>query len=55
MPLVSSDTIFEPVPHWAKIPHGVWLKEATSVAVDKDDNVFVFNRGNKPMLVFDPD
>ncbi|MEE2841861.1 MAG: peptidyl-alpha-hydroxyglycine alpha-amidating lyase family protein [Chloroflexota bacterium] len=55
LPLVSSDTIFEPVPHWAKIPHGVWLKEATSVAVDKDDNVFVFNRGNKPMLVFDPD
>ena len=55
LPLVSSDTVFEPVPHWAKIPHGVWLKEATSVAVDKDDNVFVFNRGNKPMLVFDPD
>lgn len=52
---VSTDTVFEPVPFWAKVPHGIWLREATSVAVDKDDNVFVFNRGNKPMLVFDPD
>ncbi|MCZ6539633.1 MAG: peptidylglycine alpha-amidating monooxygenase, partial [Chloroflexi bacterium] len=54
LPVVSSETVFEPVPHWAKVPHGVWLREATSVAVDRDDNVFVFNRGNKPMLVFDP-
>ena len=55
LPIVSSNTVFEPVPHWAKVPHGIWLREATSVAVDRDDNVFVFNRGNKPMLVFDPD
>ncbi len=53
--LVSSNTIFEPVPGWAKIPHGLWLREATSVATDDQDNVFVFNRGNKPVLVFDPD
>jgi len=53
--LVSSETKFEPVAHWAKVPHGIWLREATSVAVDSDDNVFVFNRGNKPILVFDPD
>ena len=30
----TSETVYEPVPFWAKIPHGVWLKEATSVAVD---------------------
>ncbi len=53
--LVSSKTVFEPVTGWAKIPHGIWLKEATSVAVDSNDNVFVFNRGNQPILVFDPD
>lgn len=54
-PIISTDTTFEPVPFWAKVPHGIWLREATSVAVDDNDNVFVFNRGNRPMLVFDPE
>ena len=51
----TEKTVYEPVPLWAKVPHGVWLREATSVAVDADDNVYVFNRGNFPMVVFDPD
>ncbi len=51
----TRNTMYEAVPGWAKIPHGIWLREATSVAVDSDDNVFVFNRGNWPVLVFDPD
>ena len=41
-----------PVKFWAKIPHGIWIREATSVAVDSKDNVYVFNRGNIPLLVF---
>ena len=49
----TSSTIYEPVAGWAKIPHGFWLREATSVAVDAQDRVYVFNRGNMPMLVFD--
>lgn len=48
-------TGYEPVANWAKIPHGIWLREATSVAVDSQDRVYVFNRGNVPMLVFDID
>ena len=32
---------------------GIFLLEATSVAVDSRDNVYVFNRGNMPVLVFD--
>ena len=40
------------VKFWAKIPHGIWIREATSVAVDSKDNVYVFNRGNIPLLVF---
>ena len=48
-------TNYEPVPGWAKIPHGVWLREATAVTVDSKDNVYVFNRGNVPVLVFDPE
>ncbi|MDE2639538.1 MAG: peptidylglycine alpha-amidating monooxygenase, partial [Chloroflexota bacterium] len=51
----TSSTIYEPVAGWAKIPHGFWLREATSVAVDAQDRVYVFNRGNMPMLVFDAD
>eukprot|EP01051_Picozoa_sp_SAG22_P004615 SAG22_NODE_252_length_13679_cov_74.486524_1_plen_462_part_10 len=45
---------YEPLDRHFKIPHGVWLKEATSVAVDSEDNLYVFNRGNTPVLVFDP-
>jgi hypothetical protein len=52
---VTADTVFEPVPYWAKVPHGLWLREATSVAVDSEDRVYVFNRGNMPVLVFDHD
>ena len=49
-------TNFEPVPHWAKLPMGVsFSSDATSVAVDSGDNVYVFNRGTDPIAVFDPD
>ena len=51
----TSDTVYEPMPNWGNIPHGTWLKEATAVAVDSDDRVYLFNRGNRPVLVFDPD
>jgi DNA-binding beta-propeller fold protein YncE len=50
---VTPETRYEPVPLWAKIPHGLWMREATSVAVDSADLVYVFNRGNMPVLVFD--
>jgi len=51
----TPETVYKPVPNWGKIPHGIWMTEATSVAVDSDDLVYVFNRGNSPMIVFDPD
>ncbi len=44
---------YRPVAGWAKVPHGIWIREATSVAVDSEDRVYVFNRGNVPILVFD--
>ena len=47
---------WEPVPYWAKIPHGMTFRgSATSVAVDSEDRVYVFNRGSHPLMVFDPD
>lgn len=39
--------------NWGTLPAGANYKEATSVAVDSQDNVYVFNRGTHPMVVFD--
>ena len=40
---------------WGNLPEGSTYKEATAVAVDPADNVYVFNRGTHPMIVFDRD
>ena len=43
-----------PVAGWPAQPHGVsFCGDATSVAVDSDDNVYVFNRGTDPLAIFD--
>jgi DNA-binding beta-propeller fold protein YncE len=39
--------------HWAKLPAGWSWKEATSVATDSQDRVYIFNRGDHPMMIFD--
>jgi DNA-binding beta-propeller fold protein YncE len=41
------------VADWAKLPSGANLGECSGVAVDKDDNVWVFHRGQSPILKFD--
>lgn len=51
----TSKTVYQPVPFWAKLPHPMFFKEATSVAVDSSDNVYVFNRGDHPVIIFDRD
>jgi hypothetical protein len=38
---------------WAKLPDGWFFKEVGGVGVDGSDNVYVFNRGEHPMMVFD--
>jgi len=38
---------------WAKLPDGWSFKEVGGVGVDRSDNVYVFNRGEHPMIVFD--
>ena len=40
---------------WGNIPEDWTYKEATAVAVDSDDNVYVFNRGTHPMVIFNSD
>lgn len=41
------------VDDWAKLPDGWNFGETSGVAVDKDDNVWVFNRGPHGLIKFD--
>ncbi len=51
----TASTVFQPVVGWPALPHGMAFGEATSVAVGRDDRVYVFNRGADPMMIFDRD
>ena len=41
------------VEDWAKLPEGWEFKDVAAVACDSKDRVYVFNRGEHPMIVFD--
>jgi DNA-binding beta-propeller fold protein YncE len=43
----------QPVNDWAKLPKGWNFGECSGVATDKQDNVWVFNRGSHPVIQFD--
>ena len=51
----TGDFKYRIVEDWAKLPDGWSFKEVGAVGVDADDNVYVFNRGEHPMMVFDRD
>lgn len=53
--LGTAEYTFEVVENWAKLPHGWSFKEVGGVGTDANDNVYVFNRGEHPMMVFDRD
>ena len=55
MTLGSGDYTYAAVPDWAQLPPGWRFKEIGAVGVDGHDNVYVFNRGEHPMIVFDRD
>ena len=46
--------MYRPLRRHFSIPDSVHLHAACSVAVDSRDNVYCFNRGNVPLLTFDP-
>ncbi len=49
----SGDYKYRIIEDWAKLPDGWSFKEVGAVGVDKKDNVYVFNRGEHPVMVFD--
>jgi hypothetical protein len=52
---VAEEFAYEPVAGWAKLPAGWSFKEIGGVGTDRHDNVYVFNRGEHPLMVFDRD
>ncbi len=46
---------YEPDAHWAQLPSAWKWTEAAGVAADSKDRVFVFDRGDHPVVVFDRD
>lgn len=56
--LAVACALAQPLPHkvvkdWGHLPEGWNLGETSGVAVDKNDNVWVFNRGPHPVIEFD--
>jgi DNA-binding beta-propeller fold protein YncE len=51
--LGSGQFRYELVEGWGKLPDGWTYKEAAAVGVDKKDQVYVFTRGEHPIIVFD--
>ncbi len=51
----TGDYRYEPIEGWGKLPDGWSFKEVGDVGVDRNDNVYVFNRGEHPVIVFDRD
>ena len=49
----TSTQRYEAVLGWPTLPHGLWFREATSVGVGPDGRIYVFNRGQWPVMVFD--
>ena len=41
------------VEDWAKLPTGWDFRDVAGVGIDSKDQVYVFNRGRQPMMVFD--
>ena len=50
---MAAEYSFELVEGWGKLPPGWSFKEVAAVATDSKDQVYVFTRGEHPVIVFD--
>jgi DNA-binding beta-propeller fold protein YncE len=44
---------YRPAGDWLQLPRGFKFWLVTTMATDKDDNLFIFHRGKQPIVVFD--
>lgn len=51
--LGTANYTYDVVENWAQLPEGWSFREVAAVGVDAQDNVYAFNRGEHPMMVFD--
>lgn len=51
----SGGFTYRAIPNWAKWPSDWNVSEVSAIATDSQDRVFVFNRGDHPVAIFDPD
>ena len=51
--LIAPGFQFEANDRWAKLPPGWGWTEVAAVAADSQDRVYVFNRGEHPVMIFD--
>jgi len=49
----SGDFVYEVLADWARMPEGWSFLEVVDVAMDSKDQVYVFCRGEHPLIVFD--
>jgi DNA-binding beta-propeller fold protein YncE len=49
----SGEYTYELVEPWARLPKGEKFVDVAGITIDPDDNVYVFNRGRRPLIVFD--
>jgi hypothetical protein len=52
---VRSNIEYEALKGWEQLPEGWTFVEVAGVATDSADRVYVFSRGDHPVLVFDRD
>ncbi len=53
--LGGEDYIYEELADWAQLPEGWTIQEVADVVVDSQDRVYIFNRSEHPMIVFERD
>ena len=46
---------YQALPKWEQLPAGWSFVEVVAVATDSQDRVYVYNRGEHPVIVFDKD
>ena len=49
----SGNFKFKVIQNWEKLPAGFSWRETAAVIADIEDNIYVFNRGNHPVIIFD--
>ena len=48
----SGNFKFKVIQNWEKLPVGFSWRETAAVIADIEDNIYVFNRGNHPVIIF---